>query len=268
MSRVLAALMLTAALHGQSTSYERGTQLVTPELVADLEAQLAADPDNADARETLVAYYARAKDLERLRAHAWWLIENRPDRQQAGIASLTLAQADQNAKEKLAQRWEQHLLPQPADLAVLSNGIMVLQRISFERTERTLQTLRARPLRVRPLLEMHLGALYGLAVATAEGIGTVEWPEDAGSLGIRIKPALLTSSDRCIAGLTGTFLATMLTDPRFQLTDRATPEILAYARTLLDRGTACSPRKGMFRNMSKRLPKQPPSAAKLLEAKR
>lgn len=272
MSRALAALMLVTTLYAQAPSYERGTRLITPELAADLEALVANDSSNADARETLVSYYSRTGDTGRTRPHALWLVENAPDRRNAGMATMMLLQADRTQTERLIRLWERHLLDRPNDLSVLSNGLMVLQRISFERAEEMLRTLRARPSTARALLDLGLGSLYGFAIAASEDIGTAQWPEDAKAMGQRIKPALLTSNDSCVVGFAGSAIAAMLTDPRFQLEDRATPEILTYARALLDRGMACAPRKGAFRNASKRLPKQPlgggSTTTRLLEAMR
>lgn len=100
---------------------------------ADLEAKVAADPDDDRARFQLLNHYAAKGDLTRARVHAMYLIERRPESSQAVMATTLwagLAARGQAAEDfqQLANIWRNHAAERPQSARVLANAGGVLMR--------------------------------------------------------------------------------------------------------------------------------------------
>jgi tetratricopeptide (TPR) repeat protein len=110
---------------------ERDPRRLPDDEVARLEARIAADSDDAEAREKLVGHYLRVSIRERgdgpasdrLTEHARWVVEHRPGSQAARWTRFHPRRYRNPIEQaELARLWLRHVEDQPDDAGVLENA--------------------------------------------------------------------------------------------------------------------------------------------------
>ncbi len=119
-----------AAQAEASARYEAATKLSDGEVTA-LEARVAADPGDLDARKTLLTYYRFgsrpwAETHVRFRTHVLWLIEHHPESPLVAERQMW-AGSDPTGEAEARRLWLAHVNRPDASPAVLSNAAYYFQ---------------------------------------------------------------------------------------------------------------------------------------------
>ncbi len=174
---------------------------LTDETARQLEAALAQSPADPAARMKLISFYQQKGDLDSVRRHTWWLVENCPERIEAMMASaMVLQSASEDDKIRLGNLWSRPL-EDPAALANASQTMMALGRL-FDAEERLLGAHRAAP--DRNIYASRLAYLY---VSSILGVGYRDAFAGEWTLFTRkARSELETSPDAAVVGAAGEIL--------------------------------------------------------------
>src|SRR5262245_25607214 len=198
-------------------SYYEVGQMTTDD-AAELEAQLKKNPEDLDARQTLLVFYGPdfTGNVAARRPHILWLIEHHPDHPIAGSwearifpkAPDPVPDADGYARAK--KLWLKHTANPNAGVAVLSNAAAFLEVADKPLAEELL--LRGEAKAPYADWASSLGQLYATAIVGSVGgvrmsaVQSVSVEEARTPFAISAREKLSTSKDVQLLGEAGTFL--------------------------------------------------------------
>ncbi|HEY2011881.1 MAG TPA: TonB family protein [Bryobacteraceae bacterium] len=203
----------TPASTPTTVTMRKGKQkALTADDAAAMEERLTTAPDDLDARSRLVRYYFANHIREPRLHHTYWLIQNHPESEQAGIVSREIATRTSPDNEQFdyaraATLWSQQAASHANDVRVLSNAAEFLGRPGgdFGEAERLLLAAR----RIDPQGDVKwaekLGRLYASAILGNSGDAVFQSSD--GGFATRVKLELESSSDRWLLHFTGASLA-------------------------------------------------------------
>lgn len=119
------------AEQAEATARYETTRVLSDDEVQALEARVAADPEDLDARETLLTYYRFgprqwSETHTRFRFHALWLIEHHPESPLVAKHQMW-AGSDPTGEAEARRLWLAHVNRPDASPAVLSNAAYYFQ---------------------------------------------------------------------------------------------------------------------------------------------
>lgn len=207
-------LQSTVSLPPPGAPQTAATSLTPGESIADLEAQLARNPNSAEVRGKLIGLYLAKGERDKARDQAWWLVENAPQSRESFNATLALLPGrslirDDADRDRLRNVWRTHARNYPTDAKVLATASQAfLGTFDFFEAEDLL--LKAR--RLEPDNRGYLGQLaviYITALDPPTHISTMA--PDIESFRRKAANELDTSSDAQLVGLAGEMLTSSQT---------------------------------------------------------
>lgn len=182
--------------------------------IAQFEALLAQDPNNAMARYALMNGYRSAGEIEKARQHAWWLIENAPDQPHSFAAVSALIEpgpmaVSESGRQRVQAIWRSHAKAHASNPKVLALAGQVAMRLNsfFESEELILAARKLDPEGRGPLTQ-----LAGLYLSALPGMRSIPSSiPQAAAFQAKAVSELETTTDAQLLGLAGEMLTTSQT---------------------------------------------------------
>ncbi len=196
--------------NGAAQSQPNAEQLPISERITQLELQVQSDPENAEARTTLVMLYRQTQQIDKAMEQLLWIVGHHPEWNAASMTRTVKAEGGNGFTkadyQQLKAVWEGALLDHPNDPEVLYHGGMFLQR---SEGERALQWFRqARQLQPsNPTYLQAEASLYEAAVF--KGTQRIAPVPLSTELAARLSAELPTLTDPALLTQVGGYLARM-----------------------------------------------------------
>ncbi len=211
--------------HPSASQLAREGYALSREDAEKLEDKLRSNPDDLDTRARLLGYYfarslrlsGAAVTLEARRRHIFWVIQNRPDAEIAGISEMTIdpaghSLADPEGYQQARALWLKQVEAYKSNTAVLAHAAKFFQLHDKELAEDMLK--RAQALEPRnPEWSASLGYLYALGIMGINGLNqnglptSVDPSQAAGAFAKKAREEVQKSSDPTLIVTAGRILS-------------------------------------------------------------